>query len=391
MSPGFPLIRRSGALRRLLMLALLLAGTAVARAELTEVVVFRSETEGYHTFRIPAIVRAPNGDLLAFAEGRKNSRSDTGDIDLVMKRSRDAGKTWGALQILWDDGANTCGNPCVVVDGKTGAVWLLSTHNLGTDKEDAIIHGSSNGGRTVWVLHSEDNGATWSKPANITATTKKPEWSWYATGPGIGIQIQSGPHAGRLVIPSDHNYPDSTTGKSERASHAIYSDDHGATWQLGGAIKPGMNECQVVELFDGRGTLLMDMRSYRGLGQRAQSRSTDGGATWSEAVNVPALVEPICQASILRWAKTDANQPGWLLFSNPADAKKRRNLTVRASVDNGTTWSRSLVLHTGAAAYSSLVALSESTAACLYERSEKRPSEQIVFTRFDAQDLKPIN
>jgi sialidase-1 len=373
-------------LSRLLLSSLAALSLAAAYAAVDHTVVYRSETEGYHTFRIPAIIQAPNGDLLAFAEGRKHSRSDTGDIDLLLKRSSDGGKTWGPLQLLWDDAGNTCGNPCPVVDEKTGTIFLLSTHNLGADKEHAISEGSSQAGRTVWILESRDNGATWSRPLNITKTTKQPNWDWYATGPGIGIQIQHGPHAGRLVIPSDHDFRED--GKSIRASHAIFSDDHGKTWELGGVIKPAMNECQVVELFDNQGTLLMDMRSYRGLAQRAQSRSSDGGSTWTEPVNVPALVEPICQASILRWENAGGNKPGWLLFSNPAHPKKREMLTVRASDDNGATWSRSLVLRTGSNGYSCLIALSDTQAGCLYELSDKRPYEQIVFARFEASDLK---
>ena len=387
MTSNMPLRTRARLFHRLLLLAGLCVATPSVRSAVTETVVFKSETEGYNTFRIPAIVKATNGDLLAFAEGRKASRSDTGDIDLLLKRSTDGGKTWGPLQLLWDDAGNTCGNPCAVVDEKTGVIWLLSTHNLGNDKEDAIKRGASRAGRSVWLLSSKDNGATWTAPLDITKTTKDPSWTWYATGPGVGIQIKHGPHAGRLVVPSDHNYDDPTTHKSIHASHAIYSDDHGATWQLGGMIAPDMNECQVAELFDGQGTLLMDMRSYRGLAQRAQSRSPDGGATWTDAVNVPVLVEPVCQASILRWETAGAAKPGWLLYANPADPKKRRNLTLRASTDDGATWSRSLVLRAEGAAYSCLVALSETSAACIYEFSDKRPSEQIVFARFYAQDL----
>jgi sialidase-1 len=369
----------------------LIAGLVSMPAAVEQTVVYQSGTGGYNTYRIPAIVRTPNSDLLAFAEARKNSRSDTGDIDLILKRSHDGGQTWTAPAILWDDGGNTCGNPCAVVDEKTGVVWLLSTHNLGKDREDAINRSTGDGGRTVWVLHSEDNGATWSHPVQITSTVKKTDWKWYATGPGIGIQIKHGPHAGRLVIPCDNSHPDEKTDRTVHESHVIYSDDHGASWQLGGSAGPDMNECQVAELFDRQGTLLLDMRSLRGLGQRGESRSTDGGATWTEPVNVPTLVEPVCQASILRWEKAGAEAPGWLLFSNPADPvrNKRRNLTVRASTDNGASWSRALVLRKGPAAYSCLMALTDTAAGCLYEVSDERPYEQIVFARFTAADLAP--
>jgi sialidase-1 len=141
-----------------------------------------------------------------------------------------------------------------------------------------------------------------------------------------------------------------------------------------------MNECQVAELFDGRGTLLMDMRSYFGRSARAQSLSTDGGKTWSPSVDAPTLVEPVCQASLLRH---DAAK--LLLFSNPAHPKQRVNLTVRASADDAKTWRDVTVLHAGPSAYSSLVALDANTAACLYENGDKKPYERITFARFPLQ------
>ncbi|HEY0946898.1 MAG TPA: sialidase family protein [Opitutaceae bacterium] len=346
--------------------------------------VFVSGEGGYHTYRIPAIVRTEKGTLLAFCEGRKNSGSDTGDIDLLLKRSLDGGRTWSAASVVWDDGPNTCGNPCPVVDAKTGTVWLLSTHNLGGDKEHAIDSGTSAGGRTVWLFHSDDDGATWSAPREITPDVKDPSWRWYATGPGVGIQIEAGPHAGRLVIPCDHSVASAEGGESKnqiRGSHAIYSDDHGRTWQRGAAVQPLYNECQVVELFDGRGTLLLDMRSYARQGCRAQATSSDGGATWSAPRDVPALIEPVCQASILRGSGRT------ILFSNPAHASKRLNLTVRASTDNAETWPHALVLHPGPTAYSCLVALSESEAGCFYENGAKRPYERLTFARFDLSAL----
>src|SRR5690606_26313409 len=109
------------------------------------------------------------------------SGSDTGDIDLLLKRSVDGGRTFGEQVVVWDDGENTCGNPCTVIDRETGTIWLLLTHNLGSDNEKAITTKQAAGTRTVWVTKSTDDGVTWDAPKEVTATTKKPEWTWYAT------------------------------------------------------------------------------------------------------------------------------------------------------------------------------------------------------------------
>ncbi len=156
-------------------------------------VVFTSGQEGYKCFRIPAIIQSPNGDLLAFAEGRKEGCSDTNDIDLVMKRSRDGGVSWSALQVIWDDQLNTCGNPVPIVDHITDQVILLSTWNLGEDHESEIIEQKSTDTRRPFVQISSDNGHNWTEPKEITAQVKLPEWTWYATGPGSGIQLNQEP------------------------------------------------------------------------------------------------------------------------------------------------------------------------------------------------------
>ena len=353
-----------------------------------QITVFKSGSEGYHTFRIPSIIKAPNGDLLAICEGRKNSRSDRGDIDILMRRSSDEGRSWSDIQVIWDDGENTCGNPCAVVDEETKTIWLLLTHNIGSDMEKNINAGTSKGSRTVWVCSSKDNGKTWSTPQEITKDTKAANWRWYATGPGVGIQIKQGPHAGRLVIPCDHSFPVNEGNSTEYGSHVIYSDDHGNTWNLGGVIQPKVNECQLVELFDDKGTLLIDMRSYEKLACRAQSLSRDGGISWSPKKNAKALIEPVCQASILRWERGVKDNKGYLIFSNPANKKKRRNMTVRISDDNGISWSRSLRLTSNPSAYSCLVALDENNAACFYETGEKLAYERLVFARFSEKDFK---
>jgi sialidase-1 len=348
----------------------------LSAAEPQRVDVFKRGVGSYHTYRIPAIVAAPNGDLVAFCEGRTHSAADSGDIDLLCSRSRDGGRNWTAAQLVWDDGPDTCGNPCPVVDRSTGVIWLLMTHNSGEDDERAIVARKSKAPRTVWLAASRDHGATWSKPVEITADVKAGDWTWYATGPGAGIQLERGAHAGRLVIPCDHN-----DARGRRYSHVIYSDDRGASWRRGQATPADqVNECEVVELTDGR--LLLNMRNYdRTVPARQRAVSDDGGATWRDQRHDAALVEPICQASIrrVRWPSAAGAEAGAILFSNPADRKRRRNLTIRLSRDDGATWSAARTLYPESSAYSCLVALPDGSAGCLYEADDYR---RIEFARF---------
>ncbi len=333
--------------------------------------VFVSGCDGYHTYRIPSVIVTAKGTVLAFCEGRKTGRGDSGDIDLLLKRSEDGGRTFSEPQIVWDDEGNTCGNPCPVVDCKTGTIWLLMTHNLGSDREPQIVARKSQGTRTVWVSRSDDDGRTWSKPKEITAEVKRPEWSWYATGPGAGIQTRDG----RLVVPCDH-----IADGGEWASHVIYSDDGGKSWKLGGSAPPKTNECEVVELADGR--LMLNMRNYdRRHKCRAVATSDDGGLTWSEVAYDEALVEPVCQASIRRHCLPDGTKPGRILFSNPGETDQRKELTVRLSEDEGKTWPRGRVLWPGPAAYSCLAVLPDGTVLCLYERGLRQPYERITLAR----------
>lgn len=355
----------------------------VAAAKLQQVDIFESGQDGYHTYRIPALTLTRSGVLLAFAEGRKDSRDDIGNIDLLLRRSLDGGRTWLPMQVIWDEGENTCGNPTVVVDRTDGTVWLIANHNLGVQPDQAtLMAGRGQGDRTVWVMKSTDEGATWTRPVEITADVKRPDWGFYATGPGVGIQLRSG----RLVIPSYHRprLPENLTRSeilnSSRA-HVMYSDDSGKSWKVGGVSEAKTNECQVVERADG--SLILNMRSFHGLERRAIARSDDGGNSWGPVSFDPALVEPTCQASFIRhvWQGQD-----YLLFSNPASSV-RRNMTVRLSKDGGANWPHSRVVHAGPSAYSCLAVLNENSFACLYERSistdAPHPYEKITFARFD--------
>lgn len=353
--------------------ATLLASTANRAADpLPRSDVFVAGKEGYHTFRIPSLLVSPSGNLLAFCEGRKIGRGDSGDIDLVMKRSTDGGATWGSLQVLFDDAGNTVGNPCPVIDRATKTIWMPLTWNHGKDVEKKIMAGTGIDTRRVWMSHSTNDGHTWTKPIDVTATTKQPGWGWYATGPGNSIQLKNG----RMVVPCDHT----TLEGQIRRSHVIFSDDHGKTWKLGGVLGDGLNECQVAERQDG--SLLINMRCYRGKNLRAIATSTDGGTTWGDVTLDAALIEPVCQASLIRHG-TEGNV---LLFSNPA-SKKRERMTVRRSNDGGKTWPASRVLHAGPAAYSALADMPDGSVGCLYECGEASPYERIRFERFSADDI----
>lgn len=353
---------------------------------------FVGGTDGYDTYRIPALIATNTGTLLAFCEGRRDGRSDTGNIDLLLKRSTDGGKTWSGSQIVWDDGANTCGNPCPVVDRTTGVVWLSMTWNHGQDKEQEILKNASRDTRRVFVSHSGDDGLTWSKPREITTAVKPTEWRWYATGPGVGIQLTQGPRRGRLLIPCDHSLASADDNQPAYRSHVIFSDDHGQNWQLGGVIGPAVNECQVVELLGG--ALMMNMRNYdRSHTTRAVATSENAGATWSPVRHDPALVEPICQAAFLRYTMPSLSNRNRLLFSNPAHAEagRRRDMTVRMSYDEGRTWPVHRMLWAGPAAYSSLAVLPDGRIACLFEAGDQQPYERVVLACFECDWLTSVN
>lgn len=334
--------------------------------------VFTAGIDGYSSFRVPAVATAPDGTLLAFCEGRHQSAADHGRIDVVLRRSRDAGCSWSLLQVVWADGTNTCGNPTVVVDRATGVVWLWMTWNRGTDTEGEILSGRSGDTRRVFVTRSLDQGMHWSQPSEITSPVKPPDWRWYATGPGNGIQLTGSDHAGRLVVPANHSI-----WRSEHAvyrSHVILSDDHGAHWRVGGIEEEQTNESAVVELSDGR--LLQNMRSYHGKNRRAVAFSRDGGDSWSPVSLDKALLEPVCQASLIRAGIFGLNQSPVLIFSNPASLRRER-LTLRISRDDGATWPETWLLNAGPAAYSCLVELSDSRIGCLFENGGTSPYERI--------------
>ena len=209
--------------------------------------VFENGMDGYACFRIPAIITSPNGDLIAFAEGRVTGCNDYGDLDLVIRRSKDNGKTWGPLEIVFDNQNQQVGNPAPVVDlldpnFPNGRIFLF--FNTGNNHESEVR--KRNGLREVHYITSTDNGTTWSSPTNITLSVHKPkqpklnpnyqfkeDWRSYANTPGHAIQLKSG----RLFVPANHSEGDPLPGFNEYKAHAFYSDDHGKSFHLSNSIE----------------------------------------------------------------------------------------------------------------------------------------------------------
>lgn len=342
---------------------------------------FKDGMGGYEVHRIPAIVKTGEGTLLAFAEARKKrSNGDSGDIDLVVRRSEDGGETWSNLIMIWDDAANTCGNPVPIVDEETGRIHLLATWNHGEDKWGDLTKGTGKDTRRPFYIFSDDDGKSWSAPEEITGAVKKPHWDWYGTGPVHGIQIQNGSHKGRLVAPCYFTVRQGDTRKDY--SHVIYSDDNGATWIPGDSTAVGpVGECTVAELSEGR--LMLNMRTSASF-TRKISVSNDGGHTWSQPETDYNLVDPKCQGSLL--SVLDGNQPV-LFFANAASAE-RNNMTIKMSIDEGETWTKSYAVHSGPSAYSDIVMIDEEHIAILFEGGINRPYEGLSFEIVPLSDFK---
>ncbi len=369
---------------------LLISASALAQqiAPVHSDVLFKKGDEGVNTYRIPALVQANDGSIIVFAEARQDGGGDTGDINLVSRRSTDGGKTWSEIITVWDDGENVCGNPCPVVDKETGRIILLSTWNNGKDPEKNIHARTSIDTRRVFVMYSDDNGLTWSKAREITDQTKLPEWTWYATGPCHAIQLRKGPHKGRIVAPCNHGVFGAGT-----VSHVIYSDDKGETWHIGG--DPGVgNESTVTELKDG--SVLLNMRDAKWTKDQARidngaarlcAISRDGGRTFGQYYYDRNLIEPVCNASIVNYAP-GGKLSRTLLFSNPADKLNRKNMTIKQSNDSGKTWDIAYRLGDLPAAYSDILVLDNGDVAIFYETGEKSCYETLTFTIIPSEVFK---
>ncbi|MEV6804957.1 sialidase family protein [Streptomyces sp. NPDC051132] len=362
--------------------------------EFAQQVLFKAAQDpGYACFRIPAIVRTTDGTLLAFTEGRVRNCGDAADIDLVLKRSTDGGRTWGPLRVVGEGAGDTHGNPAPVVDRVTGRVWLAETYNTGrTDGASCSVPCD----RTPHLQYSDDDGLTWSPPRDLSPEILPADWnSWYATGPVHGIQLTRGRYAGRLVFGVN---AETFAGGRITANHAalIVSDDHGGHWRTGatdswpvagdGTFRQKPSELALAERGDG--SLLVSGREQDGtdLGHRTQAVSRDGGTAFTAPFRgLPDLYTPQVQGSLLRLGDR-------LLLACPGDPDRRRTMMIRSSYDGGRTWDsadRGTVVTTDWSGYSDLVRADAGTVGLLYEGGAADARDEIRFARFTEDWLAP--
>ncbi len=350
---------------------------------LEKVSLWEAGTGGYAHYRIPAIVATQKGTLLAFCEARKATRGDWGTIDIQMRRSTDGGRSFdepriiarvegeirknpvALVQKLAEPGEITYNNPAPVVDRQTGAVHFLFCVEYAR----------------AFYMRSDDDGRTFSAPVEVTAVFERfrPEYDWkvIATGPGHGIQLDTG----RLIVPVWLST--GTGGHAHRPSivSVIYSDDHGRTWERGDIVArdpapKNPSETVALEVADGR--VMLNIRNESPEHRRAISYSADGATGWSKPVFHDELIEPVCMASMIRLSKPPAGDRNRILFANPHSREprdprrpegnyRRQNLSVKLSYDEGQSWPVTKTLEPGLSGYSDLAVGPDGTIYCLYE------------------------
>lgn len=340
--------------------------------------------DGVAAYRIPGLATTHKGTLIAVYDVRRHGMGDLpGDIDVGMSRSTDGGQTWEPMKVIIDMGQphnqNGVGDPCVLVDRKNGTIWVAALWSQG----DRGWQGSGPGlapeetGQFI-LSRSDDDGKTWSAPINITSQIKDPKWRLLFQGPGNGITL----YDGTLVFPAQFK-----DEKDMPYATILFSRDLGQTWTIGTGAKSNTTEAQVVQLNDG--SLMLNIRDNRG-GSRSVYTTNDLGKTWLEHPSSrSALPEPVCMASLIRFSSAcNGDARTMLLFSNPAvPSGVRRNMTIKASYDEGMTWPASchkLIHEPASAGYSSMTPIDDQTIGILYEGGD---TALLVFEKIHIDEI----
>jgi len=349
------------------------AGMFAATPFLEKTDLFEEKQNGFVLYRIPGIIVTAKGTVLAYCEARKYTVADRGEIEIHLRRSTDASRTWSPPKQVAHLGPRLPRNSHMHDDKKKKDMGGPDEQTVNNPVAIADRNGAVHFVYCVeymrsFYMRSDDDGITWSKPVEITPSFDEfrsdCDWQAIATGPGHGIQLRNG----RLIVPV---WIAAYQGNSpiKKASSVIFSDDGGATWQRGDIAIVGGGECIAAELSDGR--VILSARNSAPENRRAVAFSPDGATGWSQTEFIPELLEPGCMAGLVNHPGTEQTKKPFLLFSNPETTDRphsaRRNVTIKLSYDNGLTWPVSKVLQPGPSAYSDLAVLPDGTVLCFYE------------------------
>lgn len=316
--------------------------------------VFNAGEAGVNTFRIPVIVTTKEGTLIAACEARKESWRDKSPTDIAVKRSIDGGKTWSQIKFVTDGAKDNYAfmDPCLLVDHETGKIFLFTCRWPETPQD-----GTAN---IPFLITSTDDGRIWSDPVSVKESFTLSSGYIDGFGPGSGIQMQGSKYNGRLIVPI--RLMDATT----RRNRAVYSDNNGQTWTIGGRA-PRVGEFQIAELAGDK--LYYNSRISGG---RAACYSLNGGVTWGSDIIEDELpsIEKGCQGSVMGIGNT-------LLYSGIEGGTAttlyddRCKLRLFKSMDGGTTWNQNYLLYEKAAGYSCITQLNEGNIGILFEAGDE--------------------
>lgn len=306
-------------------------------------------------YRIPAVITAKNGDIVAITDKRKYNNGDLPeDIDIVCNVSSDGGHTWTEPYTM----AQGTGY------GKGYGDCALALTNDENGIIAAYVGGPGFWGSTptnplrMYISRSNDNGMTWTEPEDIThfiygaecEDAERQNWLGGFFGSGNGLLTSTG-RIMFVVAMRENN------AKEAVCNHAVYSDDNGLTWKVSGRASVGGDEAKVTELVDGR--ILMSIRHG---GNRWFNISEDGGLTWQASTSEwTEINSTACNGDMIRYTSVnDGYDKNRLLHSSPV-GDTRKNVTVFVSYDEGETWPTSRCIVPYSSAYSSLCILPDNT------------------------------
>ena len=312
-------------------------------------------------YRIPSIITATNGDLIAAIDERVPSCGDlkwSRDINIVIRKSSDNGKTWGKIEKIIDYPlGQSASDPSMILDKQTNTIFLFYNY-MDLDNQKDIYY--------LKYISSNDNGKSWSKPVDITNQISKENWKndFKFITSGRGIQTKNGTLLHCLV-------------NLQKGTHVFGSNDNGKTWFITEAPTLPGDESKIVELNDG--SWMVNSRVNK-LGYRYSHFSNDDGKTWISKKE-ESIIDPGCNGSLIRYSHGEKNL---LLLTNINNKKERKEIVLRYSTDEGRSWSNPKIIYNGEAAYSSMTVMENGNLGLFFEMDNYTKN---VFTSISIKDV----